>query len=77
VKPTLLAIDFRNLTVRRYWPKPGDRHPVAFITQTGQLQKRAEDPWKLGNYEGRAMLEDFRLGKLEVQQDTDNEKEYA
>jgi hypothetical protein len=77
VKPTLLAIDFHNLTVRRYWPKPGDQRPTAFLTQTGQLQKRDEDPWKLGNADGLAMLEDFRTGLLEVHEETTDEKECA
>lgn len=76
-RPTLLAIDFHNLTCRRYWPKPGDQRPQSFITQTGELVKPDDQPWKLGNADGRAMLEDFRTGKLEVQQEETQQPEYA
>ena len=64
--PTLVAIDFHNLTCRRYWPKPGDQRPATFITQTGQLQKPDDQPWKMGAADGLALLEDFRVGKLNV-----------
>lgn len=67
--PTLVALDFHNCTARRYWPKPGDQRPATFITQTGELVKPEGAPWQMGNAEGLALLEDFRVGNLAVQQE--------
>lgn len=79
-RPPLVALDFHNLTARRYWPKPGDQRPATFITQTGTLTKEEGTPWQMGNEDGLALIESFRQGELQpapVQDDYDAEPEAA
>lgn len=61
MRPTLLCLDFSQRTARRYWPKPTGG---GFMTQLAKLEKPAGDPWQLGNTQGLALLDDFRLGRL-------------
>lgn len=63
-RPTLVALDFRNMTARRYWPKPGDQKPATFLTHVGELRKPDDEPWKMGEQSGLDLLEQFREGKL-------------
>jgi len=58
MKPTLLCIDARRLTVNRYWPKPTG----GFIIERTMVEP-ATDVARLGADDYRAALEDFRKGK--------------
>lgn len=73
-KPSLIALDFRNGTARRYKPKPTGG---GFFTQEATVKKETKDPWRLGSDEGLELLEGFRTGQLDVQPITDEELEQA
>lgn len=74
-RPTLLCLDFKQGTARRYWPKP-DGH--GFMTQEAKLQKPEGDAWQMGSNDGLALLDDFRLGRLSRQDyDIEDQPEQA
>ena len=63
MKPALLALDFKNATARRYFPKPTG----GFLTQQAILQKNTNESWQMGSEQGLAVLEAFRAGRLPVE----------
>ena len=73
VKPALLALDFHNRRVRRYFPK----QTGGFLTQQAVLVKPADEPWKIGTDEGLALLDAFRTGRLPVDDLPDHEPQVA
>jgi hypothetical protein len=75
VRPTLLAIDTKNGTARRYWPKLGDQQPASFLIQDAKIYP-LDGVWNLGSREGLELLEKFRRGKLDAAPITE-EKEQA
>jgi len=58
MKPVLLCIDARRLSVNRYYPKPTGGH----LIERTQIEP-ATDVSRLGDPEYRAAIEDFRKGK--------------
>ena len=65
-KPILVALDFKRRRARSYIPKqlhPGFLHP-----EEARIGRKGEKMAAFGDEEGMAIIENFRLGKLRVEQ---------